>query len=83
MAIAIGAKAPDFRMYNTDRKPVTLRDFAGRTLVINFFPAAFTGVCTEQLCSNRDSLSYYDDLGVAVVGVSVDMPFSLHPGRTV
>lgn len=64
-------------MISTDRKEVSLKDFAGKTLVINFFPAAFTSVCTEQLCSNRDELSFYNDIGAAVVGVSVDLPFSL------
>ena len=77
MAIATGTRAPDFKLYNTERKPVTLQDFSGKTLIIHFFPAAFTGVCTQQMCSNRDSFSYYDDLGASVVGVSADMPFSL------
>lgn len=77
MALAIGSKAPAFKLFNTDRKEVSLSDFAGKTLVINFFPAAFTSVCTEQLCSNRDEMSFYNEIGAAVVGVSVDMPFSL------
>lgn len=77
MAITPGTKAPDFTLINTDRKEVSLKDFAGKLLVINFFPAAFTSVCTEQLCSNRDELSFYNDIGAAVVGVSVDLPFSL------
>jgi len=77
MAIAVGSKAPAFKLYNTERKEISSADFAGKILVINFFPAAFTGVCTEQLCSNRDELSFYNDLGAAVVGISVDMPFSL------
>lgn len=77
MAITIGTKAPEFTLINTDRKEVSLKDFAGQTLVINFFPAAFTSVCTEQLCSNRDELSFYNDIGASVVGVSVDLPFSL------
>ncbi|MFT3750358.1 MAG: redoxin domain-containing protein [Agriterribacter sp.] len=77
MAIAVGTKAPDFTLINTERKEVSLKDFAGKTLVINFFPAAFTGVCTEQLCNNRDELSFYNDIGAAVVAVSVDLPFSL------
>ncbi|MFT3950196.1 MAG: redoxin domain-containing protein [Agriterribacter sp.] len=77
MAITVGSKAPDFKLVNTDKKEVSLKDFAGKTLVINFFPAAFTGVCTEQLCSNRDELSFYNNIGAAVAGVSVDLPFSL------
>jgi peroxiredoxin len=77
MAIAVGSKAPSFKLTNTDRKEVSLSDFAGKILVIQFFPAAFTGVCTEQLCNSRDELSFYNDLGATVVGISVDMPFSL------
>ncbi len=77
MALPVGTKAPVFKLYNTDRKEISLEDFAGQILVINFFPAAFTGVCTEQLCSNRDELSFYNDIGASVVGISVDMPFSL------
>ena len=77
MALKIGTKAPDFTLINTEKKEVSLKDFAGKTLVINFFPAAFTGVCTEQMCSNRDDLSFYGSLGASVVGVSVDTPFTL------
>lgn len=77
MAIAVGTKAPDFTLINTGKKEVSLKDFAGKTLVINFFPAAFTGVCAEQLCSNRDDMDFYNGLGATVVGVSVDLPFSL------
>ncbi|MCW3120464.1 MAG: alkyl hydroperoxide reductase/Thiol specific antioxidant/Mal allergen, partial [Chitinophagaceae bacterium] len=77
MAIAVGSKAPAFKLFNTERKEVSLSDFAGKILVINFFPAAFTGVCTAQMCSNRDELAFYNDLGATVIGISVDMPFSL------
>ena len=77
MPLAIGSKAPSFSLFNTDRKQVSLSDFAGRPLVINFFPAAFTGVCTQQMCTNRDDLAFYQELGANVIGISVDMPFSL------
>ncbi|MES1222187.1 MAG: redoxin domain-containing protein [Bacteroidota bacterium] len=77
MAIAVGSKAPAFKLFNTERKEISLSDFAGKILVMNFFPAAFTGVCTAQMCSNRDDLNFYNDIGATVVGISVDMPFSL------
>ncbi|MCW5907023.1 MAG: redoxin domain-containing protein [Chitinophagales bacterium] len=77
MPLTIGTKAPDFKLYNTDKKEVALSDFAGKTLVINFFPAAFTGVCTAQMCNSRDELAYYNSINAAVVGISVDSPFSL------
>jgi len=77
MAIAAGSKAPAFKLYNTERKEVSSEDFAGKLLVLSFFPAAFTRVCTEQVCSSRDDLGFYNDLGAVVIGISVDMPFSL------
>jgi peroxiredoxin len=77
MALSIGTKAPAFTLFNTDRKEISLKDYAGKIVVVHFFPAAFTGVCTAQMCSNRDELTYYNDLGAAVIGISVDMPFSL------
>lgn len=82
MALAIGTKAPDFKLPNTDKKEISLSDFAGKNLIIHFFPAAFTGVCTAQMCSNRDDLSYYGGLNASVVGVSVDMLFSLGVFKT-
>ncbi len=77
MAISIGTKAPDFTLRNTETKELSLKDFAGKPLIIHFFPAAFTGVCTEQLCNSRDEAGFYNNLGASVVGVSVDLPFSL------
>jgi peroxiredoxin len=77
MALAVGTKAPPFKLFNTERKEVSLSDFAGKTLIMNFFPGAFTGTCTAQMCSTRDELSIYNDLGATVVGISVDMPFAL------
>jgi peroxiredoxin len=77
MAIAVGSKAPAFKLYNTDRKEISSADLAGKAIVLHFFPAAFTSVCTEQMCSSRDELSLYNDLGATVFGISTDMPFSL------
>lgn len=76
MSLAVGTKAPDFKLFNTDKKEVSLSDFAGKNLIIHFFPAAFTGVCTAQMCSSRDDLSYYNGMNASVVGVSVDMLFT-------
>ncbi|TMI68622.1 MAG: peroxiredoxin [Bacteroidetes bacterium] len=77
MAIAVGTRAPAIKLFNTDRKEISLGDFKGKTVILHFFPAAFTGTCTEQVCSNRDDLAFYNDLGAVVIGISVDMPFSL------
>jgi peroxiredoxin len=77
MAITVGSIAPSFKLFNTERKEISLNDFSGKILIMHFFPAAFTSVCTEQLCTNRDELSFYNEIGASVVGISVDMPFSL------
>ncbi len=76
MAVEIGKKAPDFKLYDTDRKERTLGDFTGKKVVLAFYPGAFTGVCTKELCSFRDSLSNFNNVNAQVVGISVDPPFS-------
>ncbi|MDF7817528.1 redoxin domain-containing protein [Runella sp. MFBS21] len=77
MALQKGDKAPSFKLYNTNKQEVSLEDFEGKNLIIHFFPAAFTGVCTAQLCTMRDNIEYYTRLNADVVGISVDMLFSL------
>jgi peroxiredoxin len=77
MSLSAGTKAPDFKLFNSEKKEVSLSDFKGKNLIIQFFPAAFTGVCTAQMCSSRDELSLYNGMNASVVGVSVDMPFTL------
>jgi peroxiredoxin len=77
MSIAIGTKAPAFSLNDTEKKKVSLEDFKGQNLVILFFPLAFTSVCTAELCSVRDTLATYNGLNTAVVGISVDSPFTL------
>jgi peroxiredoxin len=77
MALQVGEQAPDFKLFSSELKEVTLSDFAGRKLVIQFFPMAFTGTCTTQLCTMRDSFGYYEGINAAIVGVSVDSPFTL------
>ena len=77
MALAIGQKAPNFTLFSSDLKEVSLSDYAGKKVVIHFFPMAFTGVCTTQLCTMRDSFGYYEGLGAEVLAISVDSPFTL------
>lgn len=72
-----GQKAPDFTLFNTDKKAVSLQNFRGRNLIILFFPMAFTSVCTAELCEMRDNMSTYAGLNAEVVGISVDSPFTL------
>jgi glutaredoxin-dependent peroxiredoxin len=77
MALKTGDKAPDFKLYNTERAEVSLNDYKGRNLVILFYPAAFTGVCTKELCSTRDDIAFYQGIGADVIAVSVDSVFTL------
>ena len=76
MPPVVGQKAPDFSLVDTDRKPRSLGEFKGKTLILAFYPAAFTGVCTKEMCALRDSLGHMGQLGAAVLGVSVDSPFA-------
>lgn len=82
MSITVGTKAPAFSLVNTEKQKVSLEDFKGQNLVILFFPMAFTGTCTTELCSVRDSLAIYNGLNTAVVGISVDSPFTLGKFKT-
>ncbi len=77
MALQIGDQAPDFTLFNSELKEVSLKDFAGKKVILHFFPMAFTGVCTTQLCTMRDNFGFYEGLGAQVLGVSVDSPFTL------
>jgi len=76
MALAVGKKAPDFTLVDTERKSRSLAEFKGKKLILAFYPAAFTGVCTKEMCTLRDSLGELGNLGATVVGVSVDTPFA-------
>ena len=82
MAIEVGAKAPNFKLRASDKSQVSLSDFKGKNVVLLFFPAAFTGVCTKELCSMRDSLHDYTKLDAQVVAISVDTIFTLEKWKS-
>jgi len=77
MSVTIGQAAPQFTLYSSAVKEVSLSDYKGKKVIIHFFPFAFTGVCTTQLCTMRDNFGYYDGLNTVVLGISVDSPFTL------
>lgn len=77
MSIEIGQKAPAFTLVDTARKEVNLSDFNGKNVLLLFFPLAFTGVCTTELCSVRDNINMYEKVNAQVLGISVDSPFTL------
>ncbi len=76
MTAEVGQKAPQFTMVNTDLKAVSLSEFAGKNVVLAFYPAAFTGVCQKEMCTFRDALNDFTSADTAVLGVSVDSPFA-------
>jgi peroxiredoxin len=77
MKIEIGQKAPLFTLRDSDKNEVSLESQKGKNVVLLFFPAAFTGTCTKELCQTRDELSFYNDVNATVFAISVDMPFTL------
>jgi peroxiredoxin len=77
MALTIGQPAPQFTLSSSELKTVALADYKGRKVIIHFFPLAFTGGCTAQLCTMRDNFGYYDGLNAVILGISVDSPFAL------
>lgn len=76
MNIQINQKAINFKLFDTERKEISLDDFAGKKLVLAFFPGAFTGACTKEMCAFRDMMSEFDSLDAQVIGISVDSPFA-------
>ncbi|MEK6650487.1 MAG: peroxiredoxin [Bacteroidota bacterium] len=76
MAVQVGQKAPSFSLVDTYRKERSLDEFKGKNTVLAFFPGAFTGVCTKEMCTFRDSMTNLNELNAQVVGVSVDAPFA-------
>lgn len=72
-----GDKAPQFRLYNTEKQLFDLSEMKGQRIVLLFFPLAFTSTCTAELCSIRDDISNYSSLDAKVFGISVDSAFSL------
>ena len=82
MAVDVGAKAPDFTLMNENREPVTLSEELKKgPVVLAFMPAAFSGTCTTEMCTFRDSSSELDKLSARVLGITVDTFFALGAWR--
>ena len=77
MSVDVGSTAPDFTLTNQDRQPVTLSAQRGKPVVLAFFPAAFSSVCTKELCTFRDSMAKLGQANAQVYGISVDTFFAL------
>ncbi|MGH7467486.1 MAG: redoxin domain-containing protein [Longimicrobiales bacterium] len=75
MTLKVGDTAPDATVFIRPREPVRLRDYRDRTTVLLFFPLAFSGVCTQEMCTMAEDYSRYRELGAEVLGISVDSPY--------
>ncbi|MCX4470795.1 peroxiredoxin [Micromonospora sp. NBC_01655] len=77
MPIEVGAEAPDFVLKDQNNQEVRLSDFRGkRTVLLVFYPLAFTGICQGELCEVRDNLNEYVNDDVQVLTISVDSVYS-------
>lgn len=74
--IKVGDRAPGFSLVDTNRQPVKLADFAGKNVVLAFYPGAFTKGCEKELCAFRDILANLEALDAQVIGISVDSPWA-------
>jgi len=78
MAPQVGSEAPDFTLRNQNNEEVTLSEFRGRqNVLVVFYPFAFSGICTGELCAVRDDIGSFQNSEVQVLAVSVDHPFTL------
>ena len=77
MSNSIGELAPSFVLKDTDLQDANLEDYRGQNVVLVFFPLAFSGICTDQMCTLNENLQALNSLEAKVFGISVDSPFTL------
>ncbi len=77
MKIEVGSQAPDFSLYSSEKEKISLSDYKDKNVVLLFFPLAFTGVCTKELCNVRDNIGIYNNSKAKVLAISVDSPQTL------
>ncbi|HUQ00020.1 MAG TPA: peroxiredoxin [Aeromicrobium sp.] len=76
MTLSVGDQAPDFTLKNQHGQEISLSGSRGKPVVLVFFPFAFSGICTGELCEIRDNLNVFADDGVTVLAISCDHFFS-------
>jgi peroxiredoxin len=81
MTVSVGDVAPEFSLPDQDKQVVSLAEFRGAPVLLVFYPFAFSGICTGELCQLRDELASYTDAGVRVLAISTDPVFSLKAWR--
>ncbi len=77
MALSTGDRAPDFTLYDSALQPFTLSQAGDKTVVLLFFPGAFTSVCTDELTTVGNDYARWPEAGAEIVGISTDSPFTL------
>ena len=74
--VKVGDTAPDFTLKNTSKEAITLSENRGKTVILAFYPGAFTGVCDQEMCSLQENLAKLNDCNATVLGISVDSPWA-------
>ncbi len=77
MKIEVGSIAPEFSLYDTEKNKVSLSNYKGKNILLLFFPLAFTGTCTKELCGVRDNISQYNKFNAQILAISVDSLYTL------
>ena len=72
----IGQNAPDFTLKNTAKEPISLSNYRGSTVILAFYPGAFTGVCDKEMCAFQDNMAKLNAAKATVIGISVDSPWA-------
>ena len=76
LMVKIGDSAPNFTLKNTSKDDISLSDYAGKTVILAFYPGAFTGVCDKEMCAFQDNMGKLNDADAVVLGISVDSPWA-------
>ena len=76
MAAEVGQQAPDFNLFDSAKQETKLSDSKGKPVVLAFYPGAFTGVCTTEMCTFRDRFDSFNSMNAQVYGISVDGIFA-------
>ena len=74
--LSVNDQAPEFTLKNTNKEDISLSDYRNQTVVLAFYPGAFTGVCDTEMCTLQDNLKNFNDMNAKIIGISVDSPFA-------
>ena len=72
----IGQNVLDFTLKNTAKEPISLSNYRGKTVILAFYPGAFTGVCDKEMCAFQDNMAKLNAAEATVIGISVDSPWA-------